>query len=200
MTGARSGWRTTGFGIGEGHEAYDAELAAMVSGLVHLLGRRETERTYTIFTDSTAAMRASSDTPGPGQEMAIQIIELAQRIVDHGNSITIRWAPAHRGVEGNERADAEAKERAAPPPLRATGQRHNLAFLRRRATERATKGWRRDIDQRNVGRRAFCLPTATSRPGIRPALRRATKSVAAKFFQLLSGHAMTAPFLEERWG
>lgn len=40
----------------------------------------------------------------------MQIIELAQRVVDQGNSITIRWTPAHRWVEGNERADQRAKE------------------------------------------------------------------------------------------
>ena len=31
-------------------------------------------------------------------------------------------------------------------------------------------------------------------------LRTARKSVAARFFQSLSGHAMIAPFLKERWG
>ena len=41
--------------------------------------------------------RAASDAPGPGQEMAIQIIELAQHVVEQGNSITVKWTPAHRG-------------------------------------------------------------------------------------------------------
>ena len=31
-------------------------------------------------------------------------------------------------------------------------------------------------------------------------MRGVTKRVAARFFQLLSGHAMTAPFLKDRWG
>ena len=69
---ARSGWRTAGFGMKVGHEAYDAELAALVYSLVHLLGRWEAGREYTVFTDSTAAMtRIVSDSPGPGQEMAM---------------------------------------------------------------------------------------------------------------------------------
>ena len=89
---------------------------------------------------------------------------------------------------------------ASLPPFRATRRRFSLAFLRRRATERATQAWRRDIEERNSGRRSFRLPTARSRPGIRPLLRRARKGVAARFFQLLSGHAMIAPFLKERWG
>ena len=33
-----------------------------------------------------------------------------------------------------------------------------------------------------------------------PPLRGAPKSIAARFFQLSSGHAMIAPFLKERWG
>ena len=60
-----------------------------------------------------------SDALGLGQEMAIQIIELAQRVVDQGNSITIRWTPAHKGVEGNERAYQAAREAASLPPPRA---------------------------------------------------------------------------------
>ena len=43
-------------------------------------------------------------------------------------------------------------------------------------------------------------PDHQARPCIRPRLRTAKKGVAARFFQLLSGHAMTAPFLRERWG
>ena len=31
-------------------------------------------------------------------------------------------------------------------------------------------------------------------------MRRARKGVASRFFQLLSGHAMIAPFLKEKWG
>ena len=66
------GWRTAGFGMGGGPEAFDAELAAIAYGLIHLLGYQHTGRTYTIFTDSTAAMtRITSDAPGPGQEMAV---------------------------------------------------------------------------------------------------------------------------------
>lgn len=195
---AQSGWRTAGFGLGRGHEAYDTELSALVYGLIHLHGIGGVGRTYTIFTDSTAAMRrAANDAPGLGQELAIRIIELAGRMVEQGNSIAIGWTPAHRGVEGNERADQSAKEMVALPPLRAMTRRYSITFLRRRATERATQTWRADIERRNAGRRTFRLPTAASRPSIRPQLRRVGKRVAARFFQLLSSHAMTAPFLGE---
>ena len=123
-----------------------------------------------------------------------------QRVIDQGNSVTIRWTPARMRVEGNERADRVAKDAASPPPLRATRRHFSLSFLRRRSTERATQAWRKDIEERNGGRRTFHLPTARSRPGILPQLRRVSKGLAARFFQLLSGHAMTAPFLKNRWG
>ena len=125
---------------------------------------------------------------------------MARRVTDQGNSITIRWIPAHRGVVGNEMADQAARDAASLPPLRGTSDRTSLAFLRRRVTERATRAWRKDIEERNSDRRAFRLPTARLRPGIRPQLRGAPKTVATRFFQLLGGHAMIAPFLKERWG
>ena len=46
--GARSGWRGAGFG--SRHEAYDAELAAVTYGLLHLIRRKETRKSYTIST------------------------------------------------------------------------------------------------------------------------------------------------------
>ena len=160
-----------------------------------LLLRRgeESGRNYTVFTDSTAAMaRLISDAPRPGQEIAIGIIDLAQAVVDQGNTITVRWTPAQRGVEGDEQADQRAEEAAALPLPRRATRHYSLAPLRRRATEQATSSWRHEMESRNDGHRAFRLPTAASRPGIRPQLWRATKRVAARF-QLLSGHAMIAP-------
>ena len=60
------------------------------------------------------------DAPGPGQDMAVRAIEIAECLVQRENTVTIRWTPAHRGVEGNERADQAVKEAATLPPLRGT--------------------------------------------------------------------------------
>ena len=98
------------------------------------------------------------------------------------------------------RRTSERRRLWPPPPLRATTRYYSLAYLRRRTTERATTAWRRDIEKRNAGKRSFRLPTARSRPGIRRLLQAANKSVAGRFFQLLSGHAVLAPFLKDGWG
>ena len=149
MRAGGTGWRTGGFRLGGGHEAYDAELAALVYALVHLHGRDEQGHDYTIFTDSVAAMRrVGGDAPGPGQELAIRAIEIAERLSRKGSSVTIRWTPAHAGVEGNERADQAAKDAAALPPLRGTRGRLSLAFLKRRTTDRVNEQWIEDTTNR----------------------------------------------------
>ena len=138
--------------------------------------------------------------------MAIRAIEIAERIVQNGCSVVIRWTPAHKGVEGNERADQAAKEAATLSPMRGTRNMLSLAFLGRGVSERIARRWVSDTRTRAGARRGgpsggtYALPDQGARPGIRPALRRARKGVAARSFQLLSGHAMIAPFLKDRWG
>ena len=56
------------------------------------------------------------------------------------------------------------------------------------------------IEQRNGGQRVFGLPVPATRPEIRPRLRVAPEAVESRYFQLLSRHAMMAPFLKEMWG
>ena len=144
--------------------------------------------------------RIVGDAPGPGQEMAIRIIELAQRVVDQGNSITVRWTPAHRGVEGNEMADQAAKDAASLPPLRATRRRVSLSFLRRRATERATRAWREDIEERYAGKRTFRLPTARSKPGIRPQLGRVLQGSSGQILSAAQRPCNDSPLPEGAMG
>ena len=132
--------------------------------------------------------------------MAVGIIRYAHTFTAQGNTITIRWVPSHRGVEGNGQASQRAVEAATLLLPRTAARRRSLACLKRRATEQATQTWRDDTIKRAAGRRPFVLPTTGSKLTIRPALRWALKSVAARFFQLPSGHSLIAPFLRDRWG
>ena len=75
--------------------------------------RTTSGRQFTIFVDSTAAIqRITSDAEGPGQRFAVASIEVCSRIVGRGNGVTVRWVPAHRGAEGNEKADELATSAA----------------------------------------------------------------------------------------
>ena len=73
--------------------------------------RGQSGKEYTIFSDCQPAIqRARADQLGPGQCWARAIIEVASRLRARGNSTDIPWAPAHRGIKGNEVADGMAKE------------------------------------------------------------------------------------------
>ena len=201
----RSGWKSKGFRLGGGREAYDAELAAVVYALVQFYGRDQRGHDYTIFTDSVAAMRrVRGVAPGPGQDMAIRAIEITERLVRKGNTVTIRWTPAHAGVEGNERADLAAKDAATLPQMRETQGRFSLSFLKRRISEEVSERWISDtttrIEKGRGSRGAYEGPDRRARQRIRALLGKTRKGVASRFFQLLSGHAMIAPFLKDRWG
>ena len=56
------------------------------------------------------------------------------------------------------------------------------------------------LDHTHGNKGLAVLPATTFGSAIRARLRHDSKGVAARFFQLMSGQAMTAPFLKERWG
>jgi len=104
--------------MGYNQETYDAECAALVRALESASGRQTTPERVTIFTDAQAAIRRmASKEPGPGQQYTLQArkhIAALQR-ARPGIIIEIRWCPAHKGVEGNEKADEWAKVAAEEP-------------------------------------------------------------------------------------
>ena len=86
-----------------GQTAFDAELEAIVRGLQSIAEERRTAVTYSIFTDSMAAMeRLRNDLPGPGQRRAAFGIRLAQIVAARGSYVDIYWVVGHAGVECNE--------------------------------------------------------------------------------------------------
>ena len=65
---------------------------------------------------------------------------------------------------------------------------------------RAVDSWREGIIRGGRGRRPYRIPGEGMVPKIPAILGRARKSLASRFFQLASGHAMTAPFLRDKFG
>ena len=111
--------------------------------------RKESGREYTIFVDSTSAItRVRDDARGPGQRFGVAAIEVETRLEAAGNTVTIRWVPAHAGAEGNEVADQYAKDAAtgrAPRELpEGYAEETSLAHMTRVTTEaiyNATTDW-----------------------------------------------------------
>ncbi|KAJ3881817.1 ribonuclease H-like domain-containing protein, partial [Lentinula edodes] len=98
----------------EHHEVYEGECVGMMLAL-HLLRNEVNPVAVSIWSDSTAAIAASdSARSGPSH----YILDIFHSLLTELKSaqpdlrVTISWIPGHLGVEGNERADEEAKRAA----------------------------------------------------------------------------------------
>ena len=99
----RGSWKEQGTYLGRNKVVFDAELFAIGQAREEFEGRKESNREYTIFSDSQAAIsRIQHDRTGPGQSLAVRAIAAASSIATRGNRITIRWTPSHMGITGNE--------------------------------------------------------------------------------------------------
>lgn len=96
------------------HSVYEGELVGITLG-VELLHCERTCRTASCAVDNTASLRATQNRrPHPTHylvdELLRRIVALQQRHL--GINLTLRWVPGHKGIEGNELADTEAKKAA----------------------------------------------------------------------------------------
>ena len=208
--GNEDGMRAEAWTIKGRATAFDAELSALVRAIELCFQCRATGLHFRIFTDPQAAMRRIlDDRPGPGQAMAIRGIVAATRALRRGATISVHWVPGHMGIAGNEIADQWASE-AAARELGARGtarsglihpcggsETMSRSLLRTVLRRRAVDGWRDEIVGRRGNSGPYRVPAAGEVPRIPRELQRTRKSLASRFFQLSSGHAMTAPFLEK---
>ena len=92
---------------------YGAGLYALRQAIQIFDDQGEQEQRYTIFADSASAIdRIASDNIGPGQRLAVGATGACGRVMSWGNSITIRWTPAHLGADGNDMAGLYARRAA----------------------------------------------------------------------------------------
>ena len=202
------GWTGRRFQLGKNKEVFDAEAFAVWQALRALEQRNEHDREYTIFVDSTSAItRVRDDARGSGQRFGVAAMEVETRLAAAGNRVTILWVPAHAGAEGNEEggrgegkngtggsgsemADQYAKDAAtgrAPRERLPEGyaEETSLAHMTRVTTEarsRATTEW--IAEHVRLGRRYRPPPGKGVR---RTQLRRVKKTLAGRYYQLLSG-------------
>ena len=110
------GWTGRRFHLGNNQEVFDAEAFAIYQALRVLDLRHETDRKYAIFSDSQSAIRRISlNDLGLGQQWARGAAEVCTCLMARQNRDTVHWAPAHRGVAGNEMADGLAKQAVEGP-------------------------------------------------------------------------------------
>jgi ribonuclease HI len=181
--------------MGHNQEAYDAECAALARALEEVARRRMVPERVTIFTDAQAAIRRMvSEEPGPGQKYAIAARQhiATLRKVRPDITIEIRWCPAHKGIPGNEKADEWAKLAAGTPYARGVERLpRSLAHLKREISE---KKWAeaRQWAGSWISKHKYKMPHR-QRPD--QTVAGSTKRHASRFYQLKTGHCLTAQYL-----
>jgi hypothetical protein len=132
--------------------------------------------------------------------MARATIRWSHQFVQNGNTLTIRWVHGHSDIEGNEVADKQANRvsqnlaaavRYEPNIIKFT----SISHLRRRAKEARSTGCKEWIDEHCCGRKSYLRP---HKNGIPKELKKERKGIATRYFQLLTGHSIIAPFLKEK--
>ena len=96
------------------HTVYEAECSAMALGIFAIKGRKA--KTVTLNVDNQAAIMAATDQKQGSGKYIIDVFHEQVEALKKKNrdlKLTIRWAPGHVGIEGNEEADKAAKLAAA---------------------------------------------------------------------------------------
>jgi hypothetical protein len=123
-------------------------------------------------------------------------------LTDKNIQVEYRWVPAHKGVEGNEEADLQATKAAykhcgsyteTQNPLRHLNY-VSFAHISRRLTETKWEESKKEIQELGKKSKHSYRYDLVKRGGNK-AVMTSKKSIAARFYQLKTGHALLGKYL-----
>jgi len=198
-------WEKRRVHLGRQKEAFDAEMYAMSEALkiANDICNKEEVRRVSVFTDSQATLRRiQSDEQGPGQVLAARTRIWEGALSRRNIQVEYRWVPAHKGVEGNEKADSQATKAAYKCRGRKTETQNPLPYLNyvslahvsRKVSE---KKWEesKEIIQKMGKKSKQSYRYDLVKRGGNKAVMESKKTIAARFNQLKTGHALLAGYL-----
>ena len=135
----------------DGTTVFQAEVAAMAKAADLLLNRSNLEiRFVKIFVDSQAAIRAVGNNFISSNVVAMAIDNL-NKLAEKAKSVSIVWIPAHKGHEGNERADGLAKLGANSTDVdRVLQIKQPPATMKARIKEKVHEEWLEEWRRQNI--------------------------------------------------
>jgi ribonuclease HI len=201
-------WNKSRVHLGWQKEALHVEMYAMAEAvkIADEICREKEVRRVTIFTDSQATLRRiQSDEPGPWQVFALWTMNWERAIFKRNIQVEYRWVPAHNGVAGNEEADLQATkvvykhrgwytETQNPLPyLNYVSFAHVSWRITKTKWEESKKEIKEIKEMRKKSRHSYRYDLV--KRGGNKAVMESKKSVAARFYQLKTGHALLGKYL-----
>jgi len=168
--------RTLHFHLGSDtkHTVHKAELVGILLALHLIATEKRNNLPSLIAVDNQATLKAyDSDMRRPGHNVAREFLSLAKRMQKCRSKrkfkLTLRWSAGHCGIEGNEKADREAKRAACGSSLTAkllpTFLRKPLPInpttVKRAYNESLSSKWKVDWEQSLRGMKMKMLDNTT---------------------------------------
>jgi len=192
------------------HTVYDAELVGMVLAM-HLIATKKRSATQCLIAvDNQVALKAfSSDIQCPGHHLVQEFLLIANRMQKHRRKcrykLMLRWSAGHCGIEGNEKADGEAKKAASrttssakllPPYLRKL-LLMNPTTVKRAYSDNLINTWKADWLSLTRGKKMGLLDSFTPSTKFLKTISNAKLSceVASRIAQLRLQHAPLNSYL-----
>jgi len=132
-----------------GYERYcsilTTEATALVYAIRHIVNTANKRVQQYIFTDSKAVLDlvVRGEKGGINSSTYTTLLQLLRIVSSDGLYVTIRWIPAHRGIQGNERADQITRDMTTigrlPKEASIIEKRRLLKVLDKVAVTRTTK-------------------------------------------------------------
>jgi ribonuclease HI len=96
------------------HTIHEAELVGLCMGAHFIKTEKKGRTSFALGADSQAAIKTlTTNLIQPAQHIALNLLKTTAQIQEKRGSnkysLTLRWTAGHVGIEGNERADKEAK-------------------------------------------------------------------------------------------
>lgn len=186
--------------LGGNNEVFDAELTGLARALDEAIPFALSRNVHHIhvFLDNQSAIQTLAGTPPlTSQCIALQIRDSINSFLnrDELNHLHISWIPGHSKINGNERADALAKEAASMPPTDNTTSTISYAYERHKSRslllEEWTSHWRSTLKANSLFSPADRLP-----PSLKPRKRfcEPKRAIYGRLIQCRTGHAFTGEY------
>ena len=93
--------------------SFQAEMKALLAALKWLHDEKQSWRTAKIVSDSQSSLKVIEQKQIDSRcELRSGVEEWLESLADPGRKLLLEWVPCHCGIDGNEKADAEAAKAA----------------------------------------------------------------------------------------